>query len=534
MQTPHSEDPDAARSAAPPALGDDRGRLGLKRILINTVTSQLDRAFDAVVFLVLIPFVVRTVGTEGWGLWSLVWAVVSLFALVDLGFSTSVVKYVADARGKRDADRLRRVVCALFWVFVAQATLLAVISANLLYHFDRIFELPEHLRPTAQAVFFVTSSGFLLKLPLAMFRGVLMGDQKLWLSNAYHIGANLAYFLTVLLVLPQAPYLTTFAWLNWIVTLLPAALVTAHCAVTMKSELSVAPRYFDVRILREIWGFSFYLMLIQIAALLGSRVDMFVVKSALPLTAVAVYAIALRVSDEARTFSLQITRTLTPIVAELHSAGAEERLIRFWLSGTRFTVAFATPLLVGCAVLAQPLIDVWMGPDFAGSVVPLQLLLFAGLASLVHGNSQSQLSMRGDQRFLALAMILGQVLNLGLSLGLVVDFGLVGVAAATLVGPLTTDLCLVQPRLGARFGVSLLSFYRQTTLPSLVPCLTMVAFQHSLRRLWHLDSLWEIALLEAANVAVFWTVFWWFGFAPQERKYVLERVRLRLGRAMAR
>jgi O-antigen/teichoic acid export membrane protein len=528
-----ADEPEGARSPSTSPAGDP-SRLGLKRILINTVTSQVDRAVDAVVFLILIPFVVHTVGTEEWGLWSLIWAVVSLFALIDLGFSTSVVKYVADARGKRDVSRLRSVISTLFWVFVAQSALLALVSLSLFRNFDRLFELPQDLRGTAEFVFLVVAGGFLMKLPMAMFRGVLVGDQKTWLANAYHIATNLLYFGTVLLVLPHAPSLRTFAWLNWIATLLPAALVTVHCVLFMRSEVSVSPRWFDWGILREIWGFSFYLMLIQLAALVGSRVDTFVVKSALPLTAVAVYAIALRVSDEARNFCIQITRTLTPVVAELNSAGAQERLVRLWLTGTRFTVAFAAPLLLGCAVLAQPLLITWMGPDFEATVVPLQLLLLATFGSLVHGNSQSQLSMGGDQRFLALAMILGQVMNLGLSLGFVVDFGLAGVAAASLVGPLATDLCLVQPRIGARFGVSLVSFYRQALLPSVVPCIAMVAVQHTLRQLWRLDALWEVALLEAINVAVFWAAFWWLGVAPHERALVVGRVRGRWQRAMAR
>lgn len=518
-------------SPSPPS---DPSRLGLKRILINTVSSQVDRAVDAVVFLILIPFVVHTVGTEQWGLWSLIWAVVSLFALIDLGFGTSVVKYVADARGKRDAARLRSIICTLFWVFVAQSAILALVSLSLLQNFDRLFALPDDLKETAEFVFLVVAGGFLMKLPMAMFRGVLVGDQKTWLANAYHIATNLLYFGAVLLVLPQAPSLRTFAWLNWIATLLPAALVTGHCVLFMGKEASIAPRWFDWSILREIWGFSFYLMLIQLAAVVGSRVDTFVVKSALPLTAVAVYAIALRVTDEARNFCVQITRTLTPVVAELHSAGAEERLVRVWLTGTRFTVAFATPLLIGCAVLARPLLSTWMGPEFEATILPLQLLLLATFASLVHGNSQSQLSMCGDQRFLALGMILGQMMNLGLSLGFVVDFGLVGVAAATLVGPLATDLCLVQPRMSARFGVSVLSFYRQTLLPSVVPCVAMVAVQHTLRQLWRIDSLWEVAILESINVGVFWAAFWWLGVEPEERAFVLDRVRGRLQRAMAR
>jgi len=527
-------DDSEAPSAPATTPSSDSKRLGLKRIVVNTVTSQVDRAVDAVVFLVLIPFVVHTVGKEEWGLWSLIWAVVSLFTLIDLGFGTSVVKYVADARGKRDPARLRRVICTLFWVFVAQSTVLAVVSFSLYQNFDSLFELPHQLRPIAEVVFLVAASGFLLKLPLAMFRGVLVGDQKTWLANGYHIGTNLVYFSAVLLILPMSPSLRTFAWLNWIATLLPALLVAVHCATTMRREVSIAPRYFDWSVLREIWGFSFYLMLIQIAALVGSRVDTFVVKSALPLTAVAVYAIGLRVTDEARTFCIQITRTLTPVVAELHSAGAQERLVRVWLTGTRFTVAFATPLLIGCAVLARPLVLAWMGPEFEETIVPMQLLLLASLGSLVHGNSQSQLSMCGDQRFLALAMILGQILNLGLSMGLVVEFGLIGVAAASLVGPLATDVCLVQPRMRGRFGVGLPAFYRQTLLPSVLPCLAMVAVQHSLRQVWLVDALWEVALLEAINVVVFWVAFWWLGVAPEERQYVVARLRGRFQRAMAR
>ncbi len=506
-------------------------RLGIRRIVVNTATSQLDRVIDAVSFMVLIPFVVHIVGPEEYGLWSLIWAVLSLFALIDFGFGTAVVKYVADARGKGDVQRLRQVVCTLFWVFVAQSLVLAVVSVGVLRGFDRLFDLPPHLRPTAQIVFIVVSSGYLMKLPLAMFRGVLMGDQKLWIANVYQMAVSATYFTAVLLLLPRAPNLQTFAWLNWLATLLPAAVIAAHCALSMRGELSVAPRHFDRGLLREIWGFSAYQMLIQMMGLIGSRFDMFVVKSALPLTAVATYAVALRVSEQARGFSLQLTRTLTPIVAELHSAGNESALVRIWLTGTRLSVAFATPLIMGCLVLAEPLILTWLGPGFIEAVLPLQLLLLATFTSLVHGDSQSHLAMTGDQRFLAYSMCLGQVLNLGLSVALIGHFGLAGVAMATLMGPLGTDICLLQPRLAERKGVPLIEFYRQSVLPALAPLLVMVAFQHAVRRLWLLDRLWHVAVLELLNVLVFWGAFWSLGTSSQERHFVAQRLRRRLGRA---
>ncbi len=49
-----------------------------------------------------------------------------------------------------------------------------------------------------------------------------------------------------------------------------------------------------------------------------------------------------------------------------------------------------------------------------------------------------------------------------------------------------------------------------------------------------MDALWEVALLEAINVVVFWVAFWWLGVAPEERQYVVARLRGRFQRAMAR
>ena len=118
-------------------------------------------------------------------------------------------------------------------------------------------------------------------------------------------------------------------------------------------------------------------------------------------------------------------------------------------------------------------------------------------------------------------------------MGLVVDFGIIGVAAATLMGPLTTDACLVQQRLRTRTGVSALSFYRQTVAPSALSLVVMVATQHALRRFWTLDHLWEVAAAEAINVVVFWSAFWWTGVSEEERKLVSSRVRRSLHREPA-
>ena len=84
-------------------------------ILLNTLSSYGRDIVDTITFLVLIPFIIKILGKEIFGLWSLIWAFLAIFELADLGSAASVVKYVADARGRQDTEELKKIVCTLFW-----------------------------------------------------------------------------------------------------------------------------------------------------------------------------------------------------------------------------------------------------------------------------------------------------------------------------------------------------------------------------------------------------------------------------------
>ena len=101
-------------------IGEDRSGSKDKNrsryILMNTLSSYGRDIVDTLAFLILIPFIIKTLGKESFGLWSLIWSFLAIFELADLGFAASVIKYVADARGKGDEQRLKEIVCTLVWI----------------------------------------------------------------------------------------------------------------------------------------------------------------------------------------------------------------------------------------------------------------------------------------------------------------------------------------------------------------------------------------------------------------------------------
>jgi len=505
----------------PRAASRPKNRSGY--ILINTLSSYVRDIIDTITFLVLIPFIIKTLGSDAFGLWSLIWSFLAFFELADLGFGASVVKYVADARGRQDFGRQQAIVCTLFWIYIALGIIvMGGVAASLLF-FNQVFNIPPDQAASARSVLLIIGARSALYMPLGMFRGVLVGYQKMKVTNGYKVLGGLAYFGSVLLVLSRVPDLRVLAGLNAVMGVLPMFAMLVHVKVTVPG-LSLHPRHFDRSLVRELSSFSLYFSLIQIAGLIATRVDAVVIKLFMPLEMVAIYSIGMRLSGKAEQFCTHLVKALTPVVAELHGGDDQQNIRALWYRGSKLTIAFATPLLLGLALLAEPLIIAWTGSEFRMSVPVCQWLTAAVMVAVIHGNTLSVLSMGGHQRFLAFSTLGCQLLNLGLSLILIQVYGVAGVAMATFLAYVPVYAGLIQTRAGTIHGRSHWDFYRSTLFPSILPGILMAACLIGAQRCWPLTNLLEVAILQILGVMVFGAAFWIIGFNAKERKYFKDKI----------
>uniref|UniRef100_UPI0034E2C47B oligosaccharide flippase family protein n=1 Tax=Methanothrix sp. TaxID=90426 RepID=UPI0034E2C47B len=72
----------------------------------NAVLNLIGQAVPLLVGVLTIPFVVRGLGTDRFGLLSLAWVVLGYFTIFDLGLGRATTKYVAEALGKGEGDRI--------------------------------------------------------------------------------------------------------------------------------------------------------------------------------------------------------------------------------------------------------------------------------------------------------------------------------------------------------------------------------------------------------------------------------------------
>jgi len=493
-------------------------------ILKNATSNYARQLIQIAIFIVLTPFIVSKVGTENFGLWSLIQAAIGILGLMDLGFATSVVKYVAEARGQGNTQKLGELTATFFWQYTGLGLIALLLTVGTAPFLPQILGIAPEKARVAQIVFVLIGLRAAVDLPLGLFADILVGYQKQLLSNLCRVTGTVSYGVLAWWALSVSPTIETLSAVSFCTGLFANLLAMAFC-LKAAPGMSLSPRNFRRSLLGEISSFSLWFFLIQISLLLATRVDTIVINAVLPLTAVAVYTVAIRIVERAASLCRQLTNTLTPVIAELKGAGEEKNIRAVFLKGAMLSVAAAMPMLVGLAWLAEDIAGVWMGEEFRASATPLRLLLAAALVGIIHSNTENILSMTGHQRFLALSSLGGQVLNLVLTIILIHFWGLAGVAFATFVAQLVIQLFFVQARGGKLYNVGYLEFYRAALWPSLPGAVACIGAIYGCTQVLPPTSLLRIAVLLGVGAVCFVPAFWFLGLDAAQRSYFGGRFR---------
>jgi O-antigen/teichoic acid export membrane protein len=214
-----------------------------------------------------------------------------------------------------------------------------------------------------------------------------------------------------------------------------AALVTL--AITWRlSRPLVSVRFLtDRRIWRSLLVASLPLGLALAVNELYFRADTLIISLYRDYDEVGRYTLAYRILELTIALGTVFLTSVFPVISA-YVARADERvrpaIQEAW---DAFTIA-GVPLAAGGAILAPQIIDLAGGPDFDGSVTPLQILLAAGALSWLNGVFGYALIAKERQLNALWLNLVGLAFNLGLNLALVPAYGIVAAAVITLASEL--------------------------------------------------------------------------------------------------
>jgi len=438
----------------------------------NVASRYLVIVIESLVGFLMLPFNVRHLGSEAYGLWILIGSVVVHFSILDLGFGGALVKFVAEYRARRDVEALNEIASTMFVVFgvlglVAYAAVI-VVALNL----NHVFRITPDQAALGKWLLLIIGLNIAANFPFSVYGAVINGFQR------YDANSIVAIVCSVVVALVNVVVLTAGFGLLTLVACTTSVRIAAYFIYRLNAyrifpPLRVRPTLFRRSRMREATGFSIYASIIDWANRLNYQLDELVIGATMGSAPIVVWAVADRIAMATQRLTNQLNGVLFPVVVDFDTTRRTEPLQRLLLEGTRLSLAMVIPITVAIVMLAHPLVRAWVGPRLIDAVPLVQLLMLTVAIRVGNATGTTLLKGAGQVRYVAFVNVGTGIVNLLLSLVLVKPFGLVGVAIGTLIPIAASSILVLFPAACRRVGVSVGHAVRHAVWPAAWPALVI-------------------------------------------------------------
>ncbi|HXI33161.1 MAG TPA: polysaccharide biosynthesis C-terminal domain-containing protein [Gemmatimonadales bacterium] len=382
----------------------------------------------------LTPFTIHRLGDSGYGTWNLINAITGYLALLVLGVPMASVRYFAQHVADGNVKELNKAIGSCTALYLALGAAAVVVGVGMYVFFHVTYDIPAGTRPDANWAFALTvlyvAFGFIGMLP----NGVLQANDDFAARNVIRLAGVLLRMGLTLALLWWWPSLTVLA----VVQLVCLAGDFGLCTwLILRRYPGVRVRLadFDWSMVRKIFSFSVYVLVLNAGGRLAFETDSLVIGKFQQVGSIPYFTVANSFIIYLMEFLLAIAAVVMPMATRLKTQGRTAELRDVFLKWSK--IALSVSMLAGLflIVLGPRFIAWWIDPSFeqpAGQV--LQILMVSYLIFLpVRGVALPILMGLGKPGLPTIGFLVAGVVNLGLSIALARPLGLAGVAIGTAV-----------------------------------------------------------------------------------------------------
>ena len=252
-----------------------------KTILAGSFMGSLAFFANAIISLVMMPFIIHSLGDRMYGLWVFVGSFLGYYGLMDFGLNSAIQRFISKAIGAKDYAEENKIINTALVIF----SVIGIVA--LLASFFIAFFIPFFVKNIVEVGLFrivviILGINFAVGFPLRVFSGVL--------------GANVRYDIRTTIELVKLIFRTILIY---------AALkngfgIVALSIITMVADLSsyavkyiyarklykhmvISLQLFDKSRIRSLFGYSTYTFIAQIADQMRFNLDNLVITAFLSL-----------------------------------------------------------------------------------------------------------------------------------------------------------------------------------------------------------------------------------------------------------
>lgn len=343
-------------------------------LLKNSAYNFAGSIAPLLVALFSIPFLVKGLGEEKFGILSLAWVVIGYFSLFDFGIGRTLTKIVAEKIGLEEIDEIP----GLFWTALFLMFIISLIGSIILligspYLVINIFNISKEYQEQSIYTFYTLALSIPIVTTTAGLRGVLEAYQKFGMINLLRSVLGVFTFVGPLLCLIFTSnlfvivlFLSFFRLIIWIFFYIECKkLNSIHNA-----EIKIVRNLIKPILKTSTW--------MSISNLIGPiilYVDRFLIGALISAVAVTFYTTPYEVVTKLLIIPSALASVLFPAIASNYKTNPEYAG-KLFAKSVKYIFIILFPIVLIISAFASEGLNLWLGINFVNSST-LVLQLFA-------------------------------------------------------------------------------------------------------------------------------------------------------------
>lgn len=477
------------------------------------------------------PFMLRCLGQNEYGLYSLVASIIAYLTLLDFGFGSAIVRYAAKTRATKGKEEE----WSLYGMFMSGYSiigLLMAIGGIVLYlNVDRMFDrtMTEAELGAAKIMMALMVANLAVTFPFSLYGSIITAYERFVFQRMLSIARILlstAVLIAVLVMGYKAIALVVVQTVFSIGTLLANAL---YCRCKLRIRISFHD--FNYLLLKEILIFSFWNFLSSIVDRIYWSTGQFVLGIYSGTVAVAIFSVAITLMNLYMSLSTSLNSVLLPRITVLATKeNTDNEISNLFIKTGRLQFCVLALILSGFVIFGRQFIGLWAGDGYSESYFITVLFYVALTCPLIQNVGITILLARGQQMFRSLAYLAIAIVSLVAQILVTPRYGATGCGWVTALTLVAGQWIVMNIYYKVRQRLDIGRFWRQIAKMSIAPAVVSAAGYYIVKRL-PIDA-WP-TLIAACFVfcAIYIPVFWTFSMNSYERNSILSPLRALVVRA---
>ncbi len=313
---------------------------------------------------VLVGYLVRKLGSDAFGVISLLVSLTILTDLLGSGVCQAVTKHVSAAIGREERTFANRLIStSLLWFSICGligAAALGVIS----FHIERIFDIPAELISDARLGMWLMALRVLICFPFNSYQGVLLAYQRYDLTN---LARSLTIVLRVAAVIGYfevfSASISTFIIITIVFSLIERMLWVVF-SYRVLHALQIKISLISRKSLAILVGFGGFMFIIHIGNMIGYEAVKWVIGIELDVINVGGYTLIASLAVVAGELARSVSKVLVPVSSRYNSLNLHEKNVQLGFLGTKYTMIVANSLCVTPLLMLKPFLSLWVGKEY--------------------------------------------------------------------------------------------------------------------------------------------------------------------------